>query len=46
MKRLLIAIVAAGILVTSCRSAPKPPTVDGSQREPVNKSLMDTGTKK
>jgi hypothetical protein len=46
MKRLLLAIIAAGLLAMSCSSAPKPPTVDGSQREPVNKGLMDTGTKK
>lgn len=41
MKKALLMLIAVSLLSVACSSAPKPPsTVDGSQREPVNKTLM------
>lgn len=41
MNKVLISItVAVCFLLSACSSAPKPKTVDGSRREPVNKTVM------
>jgi starvation-inducible outer membrane lipoprotein len=41
MNKVLISIaIVTCFLLHACSSAPKPKTVDGSKREPVNKTVM------
>ena len=41
MKKIFVSTaIAACLLLNACSSAPKPKTVDGSRREPVNKTVM------
>lgn len=44
MKKTFIALAMVSFLIVACSSAPKPKTVDGSQREPVNKTLIQSQT--
>ncbi len=40
MKKTFIALVMVSFLIVACSSAPKPPALDGSGREPVNKPAI------
>ena len=40
MKRIFLMAISLGLFVVSCSSAPKPPALDGSDREPVNKPAI------
>jgi starvation-inducible outer membrane lipoprotein len=41
VKKIVISIaIVTCFLLHACSSAPKPKTVDGSRREPVNKTVM------
>lgn len=44
MKKTVLAALAVILLAVACSSAPKPKTVDGSQREPVNKTIIQGQT--
>ena len=37
MKKTFLMAILAALLITACSTAPKPPALDGSGREPVNK---------
>ena len=40
MKKTFLMAILAALLITACCSAPKPPALDGSGREPVNKPAI------
>ena len=42
MKRTFLMVISLGLLIISCSTAPKPPALDGPDREPVNKQAIKT----
>lgn len=43
-KTFIILVIAVSFLITACSSVPKPKIVDGSKREPVNKTIIKSQT--
>ena len=37
MKKTVLMAISIGLLIIACSTAPRPPALDGSGREPVNK---------
>ncbi len=40
MKKAFLMAILTGLVIISCSTAPKPPALDGSGREPVNKPAI------
>ena len=40
MKKTFLMAILTGLLIVSCSTAPRPPVLDGSDREPVNKPAI------